>query len=69
LGTVTLQQVADLRHMLTDLLEVAPPHRQAVLRRELKLTNSGAARSFAEPEDAAAGDSPTSATNAPSRSG
>ena len=68
-GEGQLQVSRHLRHMLTDLLEVAPPHRQAVLRRELKLTNSGAARSFAEPEDAAAGDSPTSATNAPWRSG
>ena len=50
-GAQQIQVGRRLRHMLEDLLSVAPASRQAVLRRELALVDSGARRSFAEPAD------------------
>ena len=40
-----------MRAMLENLIEVVPPHRAVLLRRELDLLSRGAARDFRDPED------------------
>jgi uncharacterized membrane protein len=52
-GAQQIQVGRRLRHLLEDLLSVAPANRRAVLRRELALVESGARRSFADPADVA----------------
>lgn len=53
-GERQLQVTRRLRHLLTDLLTMAPDDRQPVLRRELALVDSGAERGFRGSSDAAA---------------
>ena len=50
-GEGEIQVVRRLRHMLLDLLSVAPPSRQGVLHRELELLDAAVRRSFTDEGD------------------
>jgi uncharacterized membrane protein len=50
-GRDSIQIVRRMRAMLENLIEVAPPHRAAALRAELRILNRGAENDFRDPED------------------
>jgi uncharacterized membrane protein len=50
-GSGSIQVARRLRAMLENLIDSVPPARTAVLRKELRLLQTGVERSFSEPED------------------
>jgi len=50
-GKESIQVVRRMRAVLEGLITVAPPHRVALLREELRLLDRGIARDFLDPED------------------
>ena len=55
-GGTSIQVARRLRAMLENLIEVLPPERTTLLRRELTLLHRSVERSFPEPEDQALAD-------------